>query len=189
MNLLGFDDSPEGERMRRHQMKCFGELWRGVQAYRKVRRGGGWRVTGGGGQVVGGGWRVTGGGQVGGVADEPERTSEEDNSAVAGGGATERDKRRDLNLEVQKEQTVGAGKGGMSGFTSGGGGGDPFRGMSKRVKRKARREEKEKREAERRLELAKADMDAELGPSVQMMRELVQTSPELAEYMRTNIFQ
>ena len=75
----------------------------------------------------------------------------------------------------------------MSGFTSGGGGGDPFRGMSKGEKPRAGRE-MQKCEAERGLELANADLDALLGPSAAMMRELVQTSPELAEYMRTNIF-
>ena len=69
VNLLGFDDSPQGERMRRHQMKCFAELLRGVQAYRKVRRvvagGGEWGEALGGGErvrVAGDGWWVAGGG-------------------------------------------------------------------------------------------------------------------------------
>ena len=249
VNLLGFDQSAGGEAMRRHQMKCKAEFWRAAVDYiRKVRRGGGWRVEGGG-------WRVTGGGEVGGVADEPERTSEVDNSAVAVGvrsvaggspplparggsfptrgeeelgdksqrvnlepegesqgldvdfqqmerggvaaeggvlaavgDATEGDKLRDVNLKAQREPAGVAGKGGMPACTSDGGGGDPYRGMSKRDKRKARRVEKEKREAEHRLELAKADMDALLGPSAQAMRELFETSPELAEYMKTNLF-
>ena len=70
--------------MRRHQLKCKAEFWRGVDYFKKVRRGGEGRVTGGGGRVAGGGWRVKGGGEVGGVADQAEPTSEVDNSAACG---------------------------------------------------------------------------------------------------------
>ena len=46
----------------------------------------------------------------------------------------------------------------------------------------------DKREAERRLKLAMAEMEAELGPSAAAMKELFEKSPEVAEFMRMKLF-
>ena len=125
---------------------------------------------------MGGGWRVTGGGEVGGVADELERTSEGGNSAAAVGEATDGDKLSRPEARGSNGTDRRRGQRWDVGLTSGGGGVDPFRGMSKREKRKARRAEKEKREAERRLELAKAEIDAMLAPSTANDERVSQSS-------------
>ena len=46
----------------------------------------------------------------------------------------------------------------------------------------------EKREVDRRLNVAMAEMEAQLGPSAAMMRKLFEQSPEVAEFMKTKIF-
>ena len=61
---------------------------------------------------------------------------------------------------------------------------DLFRGMSKRAKRRARRE-MEKAEIERRLAIAKDELWSGPRPTDDMIRELLAGSPETVEYLRS----
>ena len=63
---LGFDKSPDGQRIRQHQMRCVNALYRGMETYRKYQgeeegrraEGGGRRTRGG--RAEGGGRRIVG---------------------------------------------------------------------------------------------------------------------------------